>query len=153
MFPIHKCEEILNLGLTRAPIIYYCLFLMKLYLFFMFTIFIFLCTHLFGNFSTYKTSSVFLEKNLIDLPISSWKNPTLNDYMLIQRQLYINVKKAIEVPISEGGFFSDPRWTADYGGVVFRMGRLGLIDERNPFATDPNFEFIHFIEIAKVKEN
>ena len=90
-------------------------------------------------------ASIFIEKDISTLPISNWEEPTFNDYMLIQRQLYRNLIVAGQKPISERGIFSDPNRKNGYYWILMRMGRLRFIDESAPFQTKfDNHKVVYF---------
>jgi len=80
--------------------------------------------------------SYFCPPEMGNLPVSDWKNPTLNDYMVIQNHLRARLEKLVANPDSEKCFEEQLE-----GWIRYRIGRVQLIDIKNNHV--PEFKIIY----------
>src|SRR5579872_1347000 len=68
----------------------------------------------------------FCPSEMANLPISDWKNPTYEDYVLIQKHLRRRLDRILSLPTSQRYFHPDFE-----GWITYRMGRVQLVDTPN----------------------
>jgi len=77
----------------------------------------------------------FCPPDMANLPISDWKNPTMDDYFIIQQHLNKRRSMLFELPDDQKCF--EPNLE---GWIRYRLGRLQLVDT---YENPPQFEVVY----------
>ena len=107
---------------------------------------IFSCISLFANSAEYlKNRSFYYPYDLSELPIADWKNPTMDDYALINQTIRANIHRMCQTSEEEREPFTAAK---ELGWVTYRMRKIQFINIAHPenppechtiyFNNDPN---------------
>ncbi len=99
------------------------------------------CISLFANTGEYLNNmSFYYPYELTELPITDWKNPTMEDYALIHKTIQANIHRMCQTPEEERESFTAAK---ELGWVAHRMRKIQFINIAHP-ETLPECHTIYF---------